>query len=70
MQSAFQAETWLQPHEISDSSLQLPGSYSFHRTRENNRGGGLCIFCRKLIQAKSEQTQSNLRSIQMFMCQN
>ena len=38
------SETWLQPHENSDSNFQLPGYYSFHLTREKNRGEGLCIF--------------------------
>ena len=38
------SETWLQPHEISNSNFQLPRSYSFHLTREKNRGGELCIF--------------------------
>ena len=38
------SETWLQPHEISDSNFQLLRYYSFHLTREKNRGGGLCIF--------------------------
>ena len=31
------SETLLQFHEISDSNFQLPGYYSFHLTRENNR---------------------------------
>ena len=38
------SETWLQPPKISDSNFQLPGYYSFHLTREKNRGGGICIF--------------------------
>ena len=49
------SETWLQPQKISDSNFQLPGCYSFYLTREKNKGGGLCIFCRKLIHTNSEK---------------
>ena len=50
------SETWLQPHEISDSNFQILMYYSFHLTREKNREGGVCIFYRKLIHIKSEKT--------------
>ena len=43
------SETWLQPHEISDSNFQLPGYYSFHLIREKNRGESSVFFCRKRI---------------------
>ena len=46
------SKTWLQPHEISDSNFQLPGCYSFRLTRENNRGGGLCIFLQETYSYK------------------
>ena len=49
------SETWLQPHEISDSNFRLPGSYSFHLTREKNRGGRLCIFWQETY-TNSEKT--------------
>ena len=38
------SETWCQPHETSNSNLQIPGYLSLHHTREDRRGGGLCIF--------------------------
>ena len=47
------SQTWLQPHKISDSNFQRPGYHSFHLTGEKNRGGGLCIFCRKAIHTNS-----------------
>ena len=37
---------------ISDSNFQLPGYYSFHLTREKNRGGGLCIFLQETCSHK------------------
>ena len=41
------SETRLQDHESSDSNFQLPEHYSFHLTREKNRGGeeGSVFFC-------------------------
>ena len=38
------SETWLQAHEISDSSFQLPRYYSFDVAREKNRERGLCMI--------------------------
>ena len=38
------SETWCQPHETSNSNLQIPGYVSLHQTRKNRRGGELCIF--------------------------
>ena len=38
------SETWCQPHETSNSNLQIPGYVSVHQTRKNRRGGGPCIF--------------------------
>ena len=38
------SKTWFQPPEISNSNFQLPRYYSFHLTREKNRGGGLYSF--------------------------
>ena len=49
------SETWLQTHEISNSNFQLPGYYSFHPTREKNRGGGLCIFLQETYSYKSRK---------------
>ena len=49
------SETWLQPHEISDSNFQLPGYYSFHLSREKNRGGGFCIFLQETYSYKSRK---------------
>ena len=49
------SETWLQPREILDSNFQLPGYYSFHLTRENNRRGGLSIFLQETHSHKSRK---------------
>ena len=38
------SETWCQPHETSNSNLQIPGYVSLHQTMKNHRRGGLCIF--------------------------
>ena len=38
------SETWLQAHEISDSSFQLPRHYNFDVAREKNRERGLCMI--------------------------
>ena len=46
------SETWLHPHEISDSNFQLAGYYTFHLTREKNRGGELCIFLQETYSYK------------------
>ena len=48
----YLSETWLQPHEISDSNFQFPGYYSFHLTREMNREGRLCIFLQETYSCK------------------
>ena len=42
----YLSETRLQPHEISDSNFQVPGYYSYHLTREKNRGGALVFVYR------------------------
>ena len=31
---------WFQPHETSNSNLQIPGYVSLHQSRKNCRGGG------------------------------
>ena len=46
------SKIWHQRHEISDSNFQLPGYYSFHLTREKNRGGGLYIFLQETYSYK------------------
>ena len=40
----YLSETRCQPHETSNSNLQIPGNVSLHQTRKNCRGGALCIF--------------------------
>ena len=40
----YLSETRCQPHETSNSNLQIPSNVSLHQTRKNCRGGGLCIF--------------------------
>ena len=50
------SDTWLQPHETSDSNFQLPENCSFHLTREKNRGGRALYFFCKLIHTNSEKT--------------
>ena len=37
------SETRYQPHETSNSNLQIPCYETLHQTRKNCRGGGLCI---------------------------
>ena len=46
------SETCLQLHGTSDSKFQLPGYYSFHLTREKNRGRRLCIFLQETYSCK------------------
>ena len=63
------SETWLQPHETSDSNFQLSGYYSFHLTREKNRGKELCIFfAESLFIQIQKRPPGKFQSIQMFMC--
>ena len=45
-------ETWCQPHETSDSNLQISGYVSLHQTTNNQRGGGLCIFLLETLSYK------------------
>ena len=51
------SETWCQPHETSNSNLQIPGYVSLHQTRKNRRGGGLCIF---LLESLSYKVRDDL----------
>ena len=51
------SETWCQPHETSNSNLQIPGYVSLHQTRKNRREGGLCIF---LIESLSYKVRDDL----------
>ena len=46
------SHTWCQPHETSNSKLQIPGYVSLHQTRKNRRGGGLCIFLLEFLSYK------------------
>ena len=65
------SEPWLQPHQISDSNFQLPVYYSFHLTREKNRGGGLCIFfAGNLFIQIQKRLPGKFQSIRMFMCRS
>ena len=49
--------SWCQPHEISNSNLQIPRYVSLHQTRKNRRGGGPCIF---LLESLSYKVSDNL----------
>ena len=51
------SETWCQPHETSNSNLQLPGYVSLHQTRKNHRGEGLYIF---LLESLSYNVRDDL----------
>ena len=51
------SETWCQPHENSNSNLQIPNYVSWHQTRKNLRGGGLCIF---LLESLSYKVRDDL----------
>ena len=51
------SETWCQPHETSNSNLQIPGYVSLHQTRKNHRGGGLCMF---LLESLSYKVRDDL----------
>ena len=51
------SETWYQPHETSNSNLQIPGCESLHQTRKNRRGGGHCIF---LLESLSYKVRDDL----------
>ena len=51
------SETWCQPHETSNSNLQIPGYVSLHQTRKNRRRGGLCIF---LLESLSYKVRDDL----------
>ena len=55
------SETWCQPHETSNSNLQIPGYVSLHQTRKNRRGGGLCIF---LLESLSYKVRDDLAVIE------
>ena len=46
------SETWCQPHENSNSNLEIPGYVSLYQTRKNRRGGGLCIFLLEFLAYK------------------
>ena len=48
----YLSETWCQPHETSNSNIQIPGYVSLHQTRKNCRGGGLSIFLLKSLSYK------------------
>ena len=62
----YLSKTWLQTHEISNSNFQLSGYYSFHLTREKNRGGGLCSFLAETYSYKLRKDfQVNLK---VFEC--
>ena len=50
------SETWCQPHETSNSTLQTPGYVSLHQTRKNRRGGGFAFSYLNLFLTKSEMT--------------
>ena len=52
--------TWCQPHETSNSILQILGYVSLHMTRKNRRGGGLCIF---LLESLSYKVRDDLAII-------
>ena len=51
------SETWCQPHETSNSNIQIPDYVSLHQTRKNCRGGGLSIF---LLKSLSYKVRHNL----------
>ena len=51
------SKTWCQPHETSNSNLQIPGYVSLHQSRKNRRGGGLCIF---LLESLSYKVRDDL----------
>ena len=64
------SETWLQPHEISDSKFQLPGYYSFHLTREKIGGRAPYFFAENLFIQIQKIPPGKFQSIRMFMCQS
>ena len=51
------SETWCQPHESSNSNLEIPGYVSLHQTRKNCREGGICIF---LLESLSYKIRDDL----------
>ena len=58
------SKIWLQRHEISDSSFQLPGYYQ-DLTREKNRGGGLDIFLQETYSYKfGKDLQLNFKAFE------
>ena len=50
------SEAWCQPHETSNSNLQIPGYVSLRQTRKS-RVGGLCIF---LLESLSDKVRDDL----------
>ena len=54
------SETWCQPHETSNSNLEIPGYVTLHQARKNRRWGGLCIF---LLESLSYKVRDDLAVI-------
>ena len=50
------SETWCQPHETSNSNLQIPGYVSLHQTRKIEEEG-ICIF---LLESLSNKVRDDL----------
>ena len=51
------SETWCQPHETSNSNLQIPGYVSLYQTKKNCTGAGFCIF---LVESLSYKVRDDL----------